>query len=268
MKNITGLLVAVSLAGLCALPANAAVIYDAGLDLRANEASVFAGSNPNVVVPEWSYGYRAGTTGVMTPFTFPLDHTVQADRAGYTDHFGSPCCGNLPALLVNTSGSAFGDPQGTVNPGHILVHPDGDPGGNFASEQKVVIQFTASIAGSYSVAAFFEDLNDCCGTNNNPSPGVDVHVVRNGVSLFDDAISREAGGIDPLNLPTSTSYSNPSLALAIGDKVEFVVGTNGQLYGDSTLVDASLTLVPEPASFVLFGLSAMGLCVTARRRKA
>jgi len=243
--------------------------YNAGADLLANEKpdDPTDSANPNFTVPQWSYGYRALTADVSLTLFTTADHEDNVSGGvfdGFSDAAGSPCCGRLPSLHVNT-GPVAGFPQGSVGTGELVLHPDGAAGGNFALEQKVVVRFTAPTAGSYAVSALWEDINDCCGTNNNPNPGVDVHVVINGVSVFDDAISREEGAIDPLGLPTATSFSSPAINLSGGDTVDFVVGTNGQLFGDATRFNATLT-VPEPSTAILLGLSGAGLL--ARRRRA
>jgi hypothetical protein len=258
------------LVGIGASPAlSQAIDFDAGRDLLASEKPDDATDtqNPNPVVPQWSYGYRAtaGGTG-LTLFT-AADHIVNGTVEGFADAAGG-CCGPLPSVGVNT-GPAAAFPAGTIATGEMLLHPDGNAAGNFADEAKSVVRFTASTAGQYAVTALFEDTDDCCGVGTpngaNNSPGVDVHVVVNGTSIFDDAISREAGANDPANLPTFTSFSAPSVTLAAGDVVDFVVGTNGQLFGDATRFNATLDLIPEPSGLALLALGGMGLA--ARRRR-
>lgn len=229
--------------------------YNAGANMLAN-----VGSNPNGV---WRYGWAPTTTGPFTLFTNPDLQGPGNVLQGWNLNNGG-CCGSLPHVIVNT-GAPLAYPDGVIGTGEIAIHPDGSAGGGFANEEKGVVRFTAPTTNSYSVNAFFEDVNACCGTNNNPSPGVDVHIVRNAVSIFDDSISRESGGIDPLNLPTSTSFSGV-VFLNAGDTLDFVVGTNGQLYGDETRFNAVIATLPEPTSVFAWVVVGLGVCACGWRR--
>ena len=243
---------AVAALALSAAPAAAAPVYNAGADMLANEEPDGAEANPN---GPWSYVTRTITSGT-TLNLFTTQASIGAFE-GWQDP-NSQCCGALPNVVVNT-GAPTGSPDGTVATGEITMHPDGSTAGNFAGEEKAVVRFTAPAAGQYSISALFEDVDDCCG-QNSPSPGVDVHVVVNGTSVFDAAIARET---EP-GLPASTSYSTPSVTLAAGDVVDFVVGTNGHLFGDNTRFNATIELIPEPASLALV---AIGLLAGGRRRR-
>ena len=264
MRSTLLALLALSLISLSLLPGitQAATLYNAGADLLTNESL----NNPselssiNFSVPEWSYGYRGTTLGTSLTLFTPADH-VNGTYQGFAD-VNSICCGALPNVIVNT-GAPAGSPDGTVATGDITMHPDGNATFPNSIEEKPVVRFTASISGAYDLNALFEDVDDCCGGTGQ---GVDVHVVLNGVSIFDAQISRE--GSDAL--PDGTTFAT-TLDLISGDILDFVVGTNGLLYGDNTRFNATLELLPpapEPSSIVLLGLGTLALVRTGRRRRA
>ena len=233
-----------------------AQVYNAGLDMRANET--VGGTNPNGV---WRYGFRSTTVGPsLTLFTNPV---TTGTFEGWND-VNSQCCGALPSITVNM-GSPIASPDGVVGTGEINMHPDGQPAfnANFAGEEKAVVRFTAPTTSLYRVDALFEDLDDCCGLNNNASAGVDVHIVRNAVSIFDDAISRETN--ETIQLATATSFGG-FVSLNAGDTLDFVVGTNGQLFGDATRFNAVITAVPEPMGIVAWMAIGLGFFVCGLHR--
>lgn len=274
MAKFIAIAIAAPLAALS--PAALAQTFNAGADLLANEKPDDGTDsvNPNITVPEWSYGYRSTAAGTELTL-FETDDHIDGHSFGYGDTFDgfdestpdfSCCDGGLqyPSVFVNT-GAPVELPDGTVGTGELVLHPERTVGGDPpAVERKAVVRFTASTAGEYAVTALFEDIDDCCGTNNNEGPGVDVHIVINGISVFDEAISRESGEIDPENLPSSTAFSDSSILLSVGDTVDFVVGTNGHMFGDVTRFNATLDLIPEPTSLGLLGLAMVMLC---RRRR-
>ncbi|HTN75665.1 MAG TPA: VCBS domain-containing protein, partial [Pirellulaceae bacterium] len=218
--------------------------YNAGADMLANELADNASETQsiNATVPQWSYGTRGTTLGPMLNLFLAANHTNNFGPNGALDGFAdtsavNPANGKLASVYVNT-GTAVGIPDGSVATGELAIHPDGNNSGGYANEEKAVVRFTATVAGNYSVNAVWEDIDDCC---SGTGAGVDVHVVKNqGVtssSLFDSAVSREADA-----LPTSVNYA-ANIFLNIGESLDFVVGTNSQLYGDATRFNATLQLV-------------------------
>jgi hypothetical protein len=82
------------------------------------------------------------------------------------------------------------------------------------------------------------------------SGSTDVHVVRNGVSLF--SAIRGSGA--------NTAFSLSGVSVAAGDTIDFVVGNNGFFGNDSTGLVA--TIVPAPAA-----AAPIALTLLARRRR-
>lgn len=156
--------------------------------------------------------------------------------AGTSGTFG------VPFVLANissgtTSMTAFGY-AGTMVPSHaMLVHP-----GNNATFDKTVVRWTAPASGTYDISATWTDL-PAAGN------GEDVHIIISGTSVF-DAVNDD---------PTPTSQSFTAMFLAAGATVDFVTGMNGSFGSDSTLLAASISLVPEPTTMVLMVMSIFGI---------
>jgi len=68
---------------------------------------------------------------------------------------------------------------------------------------------------------------------------------------------------------SSPSYIVPSLALSVGDTLDFVVGNAGDYKFDTTGVNVSNSVVPEPAVWMLWagGLAAFGMFARRRGRQ-
>ena len=115
----------------------------------------------------------------------------------------------------------------TFKPDQLVIHPG--PGGQYD-----VVRFTAPGVNTYSIStAFF-------GVDSRPTT-TDVHVLRNGVSLFD-------GNINTYNPDSGLTFSK-TVTLSTGDTIDFAVGigSNGNFYSDSTGLQARITPVPTTA---------------------
>jgi hypothetical protein len=227
--------------------ASAGVIYDAAADFSL-------ASNPNGV---WSYG----TTGTTPTGPLTLFSTVQTNIGGTPQlngwvgtelGFGN----NFPQVVENQSGSTQAAFDVVLLPGQLTLHPAPEPSGSYA-----VTRFTAPMSGVYQLSTAFEG-REFQGTG--PATYTDVHVLLNGVSLFD-------GVVHGFDSPSDQAFAT-ALNLSAGDRVDFSVGIGPDrtFEGDTTALSATLDLVGVPEPSTLAG-AATGIvlavgCAWRRRR--
>jgi hypothetical protein len=126
-----------------------------------------------------------------------------------------------------------------------------------------VAQFTAPAAGLYDISATFQ--TDQERGNEPDGDGTTGYVYVGGIEAFSQTL------LDPGNAQfgTAANYSVNDVTLGAGEKVDFVVGSNGNGPGAyTTQVDATLTELPEPSTYAMMlgGLALLGFCV--RRKSA
>lgn len=213
----------------------------------ANVATDFSTTeNPNGV---WSYGWSAtlGSSLVLSTSprlrdgvnTWPGDLAADGNPASY--HNGTD------AVILLGGGARF-------EPGQFGLHPG--PDGEYA-----VVRYTAPSAGTASLASVFSG-QDTTGTSS------DVHVLLNGVSLFDAFVDG--------NGPGSARPFNRTFMLVQGDMLDFAVGfgRNGTFFGDSTALAAVIQprsvqppgAIPEPGTLTLLGMGVAGLLTRRQKR--
>ena len=199
--------------------------------------------------------FGAYTFGYFTPSTT----TISTANLVHSDAFnGSPGIEGyyinnnylVPAILINTSASTVLTNFGVTLGSHeILLHA-----GGLGSDAQVppyasaVLRYTVPSAGTYDIKALFSSLD---------RGNTDVSVLVNGASIF---------------AASDLGTFNGSQVLAIGDRVDFVVGpgNDSSIFNDSTGLYADIALrqsVPEPGTLALIGL-ALAALGTARRQKA
>jgi formylglycine-generating enzyme len=233
--------------------AHGATVYDAAADLT--EASIDAGQNPN---GPWSYGFR--NTVASTAITllgahgsFPGFLPDTAEVKGWFD----PQWMWLPQVVRNMTSVPISYQQGSITlaPGLLMLHP-GDNLGDQRDDGYAVLRWTAPVSSELALTAVFTGA-DSNGTTT------DVHVTKNGISLYDAEISGGLGA--PANV---RSYSD-NLWVAEGDSIDFVVGPGSDLdFGaDSTSLYATLSVVPEPSTLAFLGAAAIGLLGWAWRKR-
>lgn len=233
------LILAATLGGLS--PLQAATTWNASDDFLANEQGT--DSNPNGV---WTYGYRDLITSTsITPFV-TADHRTAINSAANFEGW------QLGAGFIITATNTSASTVGTLLPGDLLVHPQ-----NFSvSPTYNVIRWTAPTTGDYTIAFNWHVSSTLQNATND---GVDAYVVSNttttSTSIFDAIVA-----------PGQTVSNSRSVSLTAGYSIDFVVGpgTSGNNANDSTIFDATITLVPEPSSALLL-VAALPLCFMRRR---
>jgi hypothetical protein len=234
------------------LSLQAATTWNAAADLITNENSVTDTINGiGSQVPEWSYGY----TDVFASSTITLfpsaEHTNAFGGDPNIQGWRTPVSGFMITVanvsLVTSSGLAAGQ---------MLLHPL-----NLSSTPTYnVVRWTAPSAGTYEISAFWTTISTATGGLND---GTDAHIVINGAFTGPGTLNTFVG-------PGATVNSGPNtVILASGATVDFVLGpgASGNNANDSTLFDATITLVPEPASTLLLA-AATPLLLRRRRPQA
>jgi len=165
----------------------------------------------------WSYG---GTPGIGAPFSLFLFTVTTAESLElWNDGIGPIGVGHNPTdSVIHPAGTT------SVPPGTLVEHPG-------SAGEYVVVRWSAPVAGNVAVAATFEGRS---GFNSSPLTTTDVHVLHDGVSLFDGVLN--IGGA-----PNSAGFAGVR-AVSPGDQIDFIVGAgNGSFFFDTTGLDATVT---------------------------
>jgi hypothetical protein len=192
-------------------------------------------TNPNTSTG-WQYGW---STSINSALNLYPNYSFTTPLASWQD-YGHISLG-APAVSLNTASSAYA--SGTVhwNANQFLMHPG-------SSGEYCHAIWTATGTGHYAINALFSGQDDH-GTTT------DVHILKNGASIFDSSIN---------GYGVTTPYLD-TIDVALGDTIDFAVGYgNGNFYYDSTGLSAQINAVPEPLSCALFILG--GATIAIRRR--
>ena len=203
----TGIIL-LGLTSISPLPTLAAT-FDAADDFSAT-------NNPNQT---WQYGYSNSLGG---SFNLLPDSRVLSGLDVWDNHgIDGP---NTPGVVHN--GTA--NPISFWQPGDLFAHP--------GPSALTIVRWTAPQNDTYSLASNF--------SAGDPLANVDVHVLRNGSSIFNDLVD---------NANPASFLDN--LILNTGDTIDFVVGNNGNFSYDNTRLEARITssdtpVVPEPITIL------------------
>jgi hypothetical protein len=218
---------------LVATPRARADVFDVAKDFSI-------GSNPNGV---WSYGYSTTLTG-------PLTLNAESLTISGVEFWRTNLSLGAPASFYNPTSSVVAITSDLLQPNQFGFHPG-------PADQFEKARLTVPTAGTYSITGAFSGT-DTGGTTT------DVHILLNGVSIFDGAVN----GFGPSSGP---SFSL-TRALGVNDTLDFAVGfgSDGNFFADGTGLAAQIALasVPEPSPLVLAGLGMLligGISVARRR---
>lgn len=184
--------------------------------------------------------------------------TFSDNSAGATWRYGTGFPGAFNAFDPATStcgpncygSGAPGYTQVAKSGNSLVLHPQdgaGAPG--------TVVQFNAPTAGYYNVVGSFTHINE-------PGNGVVVSIFNGTTQVFSQTLAAVNGA--------STSFNLSGLLLSGGSPLSFVVNNNGNYLYDSTLLTASVSAAPEPATWglMILGFGAAGVAMRRSRKRA
>ncbi|MFN9848121.1 MAG: PEPxxWA-CTERM sorting domain-containing protein [Alphaproteobacteria bacterium] len=232
--KLAGAAAAAAMLTLAATPTIAATVYDAVADFSFTQSTGVNGV--------WSYGYFNGSAFV------PYNVITAFGSGGYSWTSSTWVSSGVPAVVGNESSGTLS--YATVTHGNdvLNVHPGassaaGGGGINYDS----IVRFTAPVTSTYSYSGFFRLLDI------RPT-GVNVSVGSGPATLLTGPLGTQSG------------FSG-QVALSAGDTFDFRVNRATNYYNDSTGLSASITAVPEPATWamMIIGFGAAGSMIRRRR---
>ena len=262
-KIYTGMLIALAFST-CGIAGAQTTIADAAGDFVDSLSAIDA--EPTALPDGWTYLGSDLSTGGTEVELVVLPGLGNADNTG----FGAEEAGNgfgIPAVVgnVNTAdefevfNDGFSGNGGSIPTGNqgvvgedLLMVP-----GTIEAFQFVIARYTISAAdvsgataGTGSITGSFRDLVAAAESNANNGGSIDVFVFQNSTVLF--SVDREN---DILNAGTLTqadgTFDITGLTFAAGDTISFVVGNNGNIGGDETALQASISV--ETDGIVVLG---------------
>ena len=183
------------------------------------------GSNPSQS-NGWSYGYSNSLDGSFTLLS--AKYTINSQFQGW--QYANSVY--YPDITKNTSASDYiNTPAKGFIPKGALTFAGGQ---GISAGLLPIIRWSAVQSGTYSLNAVFTGVWD-----HEDSSGM-VNILKNGVSIFDEAINRQ-----------STSSFTGNVTLAIGDHLDFSVKADGSNLWVRSIIAAHVSPVPEPSTSIL-----------------
>lgn len=208
----------------------------------------------------WSYRWKDSFTRDGNYALLPSFHTSLswAPQIPYFPIWTPSTNQFYPLIGVNDSGGPIFDP--VIDPktnwpwlsGQSNIHPLGSPDGSgFA-----VVSWLSPFTGTVNIELRIKDTD---------SRGYD------GVGYYADkgsATGNLASGVIPEGGDTGFFWIN-NVAVSEGDRLNFIIGPNGNYYNDSTRLFVEITneAIPEPSSFGLLILGTSLAVLRLYRRK-
>lgn len=126
------------------------------------------------------------------------------------------------------------------------------------ADRLIVVSWLSPSAGLVRIDFEFENIDD----NGPPGFGIEWFVdLGNSSGALAAGVLGNGGASGPISLP--------GVAVAVGDRINFIVGANGTNFRDSTTLTAEITFLPDPVSagplFVALG-TVLGGCRCSVRR--
>jgi hypothetical protein len=197
---------------------------------------------------------NAGTPDAFAAFlpgaTPAGDHDNQLAGNPAMQGFHKENTHDIPAITVNTSGLPTSIFTFNIDPDQIVMHP-GNTGANAIVPPffDAVVRYTAARPGNYDITGSFDSI--------------DVGSTLNQVLLNETTVLFSQN--ESLGQPAAFSLTN--VALAAGDRVDFIVDPNGNVFGDTTGLVADI-VVPEPGALALLcGVGAITFRSRRQRRR-
>lgn len=181
--------------------------------------------------------FRLGRYITLDPATFSLFTIFDESDAGGIDRWRDSAID--PNILFNDTDIQVVASTITLNPNVVALGPADGP---------TVVRFAAPANGLYQINATFLPIQQ-----TNAFAQASVFFNNSAIPVFSETADEDGA-----------TYSS-TLSLLAGNTVDFVVNAPGSKH---TSLEATLTVVPEPATLFVTALGAITLCLMRRQRGA